>query len=43
MLFPSSEPHCQGDNDFSIIKNQVEKNFSIGEERNIVYRYKKSV
>ncbi len=33
--------YCQDDNAFSIIKNQVEKSFSIEEERNIVYRYEK--
>ena len=42
MLFTRFKGHyCQDDNAFSIIKNQVEKSFSIEEERNIVCHYKK--
>ena len=41
MLFRYLDCDCQDDNDFSEIKNQIEKKISIEEERNIVYRYEK--
>ena len=41
MLFSFLDYPCQDDNHFRIIKDQVEKNFSIEDERNIVCRYKK--